>query len=174
MADEDVATRSPESDSQEATQPAPTEAEKISGIHGDTKPDQGSASMGEHCVTDRPTPAGETPTGETTKFNDIEVYITKPADYPHSPSKLLLLLTGGTGIHSTNNQLQADRFAQEGFLVVMPDQFAGDAAPSTTTTAHTEENPTVIEQVKLSMASVAKSFSIDMFVHLWSPHEAIS
>lgn len=59
---------------------------------------------------------------EMTKYNDIEVYVTKPADYPHSPSKLLLLLTGGTGVHSTNNQLQADKYAQEGFLVVMPDQ----------------------------------------------------
>ena len=58
-----------------------------------------------------------------TKFNDVDVYITKPADYPHSPSKLLLLLTGGTGIHSTNNQLQADKYAAEGFLVVMPDQY---------------------------------------------------
>lgn len=59
---------------------------------------------------------------EVTKYGDTEVYVTKPADYPHSPSKLLLLLTGGTGIHSVNNQLQADKFAEEGFLVVMPDQ----------------------------------------------------
>lgn len=59
---------------------------------------------------------------EITKFDNIEAYVTKPADYPHAPSKLLLLLTGGTGIHSTNNQLQADKYASEGFLVVMPDQ----------------------------------------------------
>ena len=59
---------------------------------------------------------------EMIKYNDIDVYVTKPPDYPHSPSKLLLLLTGGTGVHSTNNQLQADKYAQEGFLVVMPDQ----------------------------------------------------
>jgi hypothetical protein len=32
----------------------------------------------------------------------------------------------------------------------------------TTTTAQSEENATVIEQVKLGMASVVKSFSIDM------------
>lgn len=51
-----------------------------------------------------------------------KVYITKPSDYPHSPSKLLLLLSSGTGIHSVNNQLQADKYASEGFLVVMPDQ----------------------------------------------------
>lgn len=51
-----------------------------------------------------------------------QVYIAKPSDYPYAPSKLLLLLTGGTGLASTNNQLQADRFAREGYLVVMPDQ----------------------------------------------------
>lgn len=51
-----------------------------------------------------------------------KVYVAKPSDYPHSPSKLLLLLTGGTGLKSTNNQLQADKYASEGFLVVMPDQ----------------------------------------------------
>ena len=45
MADEEVATKAPESDAQEQTR-APTEAEKISGIEGDTKPDQGAASMG--------------------------------------------------------------------------------------------------------------------------------
>jgi dienelactone hydrolase len=52
----------------------------------------------------------------------LKVYISKPPDYPHSPGKLLLLLTGGTGIKSTNNQLQADKYAGEGFLVIVPDQ----------------------------------------------------
>jgi poly(3-hydroxybutyrate) depolymerase len=51
-----------------------------------------------------------------------QVYISKPVDYPQSPGKLLLLLTGGTGVASKNNQLQADKYAAEGFLVVMPDQ----------------------------------------------------
>ncbi len=55
-------------------------------------------------------------------YTYAQVYITKPSDYPHSPSKLLLFLTSGTGIPSVNNQLQADKFAGEGFLVVMPDQ----------------------------------------------------
>ena len=50
MADMDVATKAPESDAQEDTQ-QPTEAEKISGISGDTKPDQGAASMGVSCYT---------------------------------------------------------------------------------------------------------------------------
>ena len=163
MADADLATKAPENDAQEDV-PLDQEAEQISGIQGDTKPDQGAASMGEHCVTDRPTPVGETPTGEVTKYDDIEVYVTKPADYPHQPSKLLLLLTGGTGIHSTNNQLQADKYAAEGFLVVMPDQFAGDPAPTTTTTELAEENPSIIEQVKIGVASVVKSFTIDMWL----------
>ena len=45
MADEEVATKAPESDAQEDSKEQ-TEAEKISGIDGDTKPDQGAASMG--------------------------------------------------------------------------------------------------------------------------------
>jgi dienelactone hydrolase len=53
----------------------------------------------------------------------LQTYVSKPADYPHAPSKLLLLLTGGTGLNSTNNQLQADKYAAEGFIVLMPDQF---------------------------------------------------
>ncbi|KAI7548000.1 dienelactone hydrolase family protein [Hortaea werneckii] len=168
MADEEVATKAPESDA--------TEAQSVSGIAGDTKPDQGAASMGEHCTSDRPTPGGETPTGEITKFHDIEVYITKPADYPHSPCKLLLLLTGGTGIHSTNNQLQADKYATEGFLVVMPDQFAGDPAPSATTTAtqgQADEQPSLIEQVKLGVAGIAKSFTIDMWLARHTPEKVL-
>ena len=48
--------------------------------------------------------------------------MTKPTDYPHSLSKLLFLFSSGTGIHSRNNQLQADQYAAEGFVVVMPDQ----------------------------------------------------
>ena len=38
MADDEIATKAPESDAQEA--------QSISGIPGDTKPDQGPASMG--------------------------------------------------------------------------------------------------------------------------------
>ncbi|SMQ48567.1 unnamed protein product [Zymoseptoria tritici ST99CH_3D7] len=155
MADEDLATRAPESDAQEDT-----------AVPDDSKPDQGAASMGEHCTTDRPTPSGVQPTGEIAKLNDVEAYIAKPADYPHSPCKLLLLLTGGTGLHSKNNQIQADKYAEEGFLVVMPDQFAGDPASSTSTTqtAAAETSPSIIEQVKLGVASVAKSFTIDMWL----------
>ncbi|KAK0945181.1 hypothetical protein LTR48_001207 [Friedmanniomyces endolithicus] len=149
MADEDVATRAPESDAQEA--------QTTSGIPGDTKADQGAASM-----------------GEITKYNEIEVYVSKPSDYPHNSGKLLLLLTGGTGVHSTNNQIQADKYAAEGFLVVMPDQFGGDPAPTTTTsTAPAEAHPTIIEQVKLGVASVAKSFTIDMWLARHTPEKVL-
>jgi dienelactone hydrolase len=43
-------------------------------------------------------------------------------------------------------------------------RFAGDPTPSTTTTANTEENSGLLEQVKLQVASVAKSFTIDMWL----------
>lgn len=45
MADNEVATRAPESDAKEDLKDV-EEAEGISGIQGDTKPTQGSASMG--------------------------------------------------------------------------------------------------------------------------------
>jgi len=165
MADAELATKAPESDAQEEVSPIP----------GDSKPDQGAASLGEHCTSDRPTPLGEKPSGEIAKYNDVDVYISKPADYPHSPSRLLLLLTGGTGIHSTNNQIQADKFAAEGYVVAMPDQFAGDPASSATyaQTAAAEEKPSVIEQIKLGVASVAKSFSIDMWLARHTPEKVL-
>jgi len=163
MSDADVATKAPESDAAEA-----------SIIPGDSVAQEG-ASMGEHCVSDRPSPTGETPTGEFSKLGDVEVYITKPSDYPHSPSKLLLFLTSGTGIHSVNNRLQADKFAAEGFLVVMPDQFDGDAAPNsgTDTNAHEEAHPSVIEQVKLRVAETAKAFRIDMWLARHTPEKVL-
>ncbi|KAF7187149.1 Hydrolase tropI [Pseudocercospora fuligena] len=162
MADDGIATKAPESDAQEDKQ-------NESEIPGDSKVDQGAASMGKsrtHAELDQQ---------EIAKYNDVETYIAKPADYPHSPSKLLLLLTGGTGIHSTNNQLQADKFAAEGFLVAMPDQFAGDPATSvsTTSTSTAEEKPSMIEQVKMGIASVAKSFTIDMWLARHTPEKVL-
>ncbi|KAK3207746.1 hypothetical protein GRF29_96g214360 [Pseudopithomyces chartarum] len=132
MADNDVATRAPESDAQEAPPQhvPPPAAPGQSVIPGDSIAQQGP-TMGEHCTTDRPSPDGESPTGELTKLGGVDTYIAKPSDYPHSPSKLLLLLTGGTGVNSKNNQLQADKYAAEGYLVVMPDQFDNDPAPNT-------------------------------------------
>ncbi|KAF2808038.1 alpha/beta-hydrolase [Mytilinidion resinicola] len=168
MADDEVATRAPESDAQ------PTAAENVeqSIFPGDTRA-QAGASMGEHCTTDRPTPSGEVPTGEISKLGGIDVYISKPADYPHSPSKLLLLLTGGTGVKSANNQLQADKYASEGFLVVMPDQFGGDPAPNSVDQSAHDKHPSVIEQIKLRVGETAKSFLIDMWLARHTPEKVI-
>ncbi|KAL1627300.1 hypothetical protein SLS56_006435 [Neofusicoccum ribis] len=99
---------------------------------------------------------------EITKLNGVDVYIAKPSDYPHSPSKLLLLLTGGTGVKSTNNQIQADKYAKEGFLVVMPDQFEGDPAPNATMPSN--EQPSFVEQLKLGLAQTTKAFMLDMWL----------
>ncbi|CAF9938429.1 MAG: hypothetical protein HETSPECPRED_001067 [Heterodermia speciosa] len=153
MADDEVATKAPESDAAEQTT-----------IPGDT-PAQEGPTLGEHCVTDRPSPAGE-PTGEISKIADIDVYITKPSDYPHLPSKLLLFLSSGSGIKSKNNQLQADKYAAEGFLVVMPDQFGGDPAPNSTSDPATDSGnaPSLLDKVKLGVAETAKSFMLDMWL----------
>jgi len=108
-----------------------------------------------------------------TKIADIETYISKPSSYPTQPAKLLLLLTSGTGIHSTNNQLQADAFAAEGYLVVMPDQFASDPAPSTHTTTAPESNPSMIETIKMGLVDAAKSFRIDMWLARHTPQSVL-
>ncbi|KAK2592133.1 hypothetical protein QQS21_010171 [Conoideocrella luteorostrata] len=166
MADSENATKAPESDSQE--QQAQQQQEPI--IPGDT-PAQTGPTMGEHCVTDRPTPSGQSSTGEIIKLNDIDVYISKPADYPHTPSKLLLLLTGGTGVKSTNNQIQADKFASEGYLVLMPDFLSGDVSPAST--AITDDSSSILEQVKLKAVEVTKSFMIDMWLARITPDKVM-
>ena len=162
MSEPEVATKAPESD-----------AAQDSLFPGDSRAQEG-ASMGEHCVTDRPAPAG-TPTGELSKFGTIDVYVSKPSDYPHAPSKLLLLLTGGTGVKSINNQLQADKFASEGYVVLMPDQFDGDPAPNsvTDTDAGEEANPSIIEKIKVGAAETAKSFLIDMWLARHTPEKVM-
>jgi dienelactone hydrolase len=107
-----------------------------------------------------------------------QVYISKPADYPHTPSRLLLLLTGGTGLHSVNNQLQADQFAAHGYVVVMPDLFGGDPAPNsrveTSTSTSSQETPvstdgggdggSLLDTLRLKAVETAKSFLIDMWL----------
>jgi len=129
--------------------------------------------MGEHCTSDRPTPSGEIPTGDLTKLGGIDCYVTKPADYPHSPSKLVLLLTGGTGIQSTNNQLQADKYASEGYLVVMPDQFDNDLAPNSVDMTEISKQPSWLEAVKLRTAEGIKSFMIDMWLARHTPEKVL-
>lgn len=107
------------------------------------------------------------------KIAGIDVYITKPSDYPHAPSKLLLLLTGGTGIHSINNQLQADKFASEGYLVVMPDQFANDPAPNSVDMSEVPADASWIETTKMKLAEGVKSFQIDMWLARHTPEKVL-
>ncbi|KAH6674378.1 Alpha/Beta hydrolase protein [Halenospora varia] len=165
MAEPEVATKAPESDAAEAEAPQP------SLIPGDT-PAQSGASLGEHCVKDRPTPFGVGPAGEMTQLGSVDTYISKPADYPQLPSKLLLLLTGATGLHSENNQIQADAFAKEGYLVVMPDMFSNDPLPGSATYQE-EKDPSVIEQIKMRAAETAKSFLIDMWLARQTPEKVL-
>ncbi|KAI0386639.1 alpha/beta-hydrolase [Hypomontagnella monticulosa] len=148
MSEADVATRAPESDAQETT------------IPGDT-PAQSGPTMGEHCTSDRPTPTGLSPKGELRKLGGVDVYLAKPDSYPTNPSKLLLLLSSGTGIKSTNNQIQADKFAEEGFVVVMPDLFEGNPAPNSSVPEAEAEGTSFLDKIKLKAVELAKSFVID-------------
>jgi dienelactone hydrolase len=107
-----------------------------------------------------------------TQLGGIDTYISKPADYPHSPSKLLLLLTGATGLHSENNQIQADEFAKEGFLVVLPDMFSNDPLPGSATYAE-EKDPSYIEYFKIRAAETAKAFLIDMWLARQTPEKVL-
>lgn len=80
-------------------------------------------------------------------------------------------MTGGTGIKSTNNQIQADKFASEGFLVLMPDILGGDTSPIST--AITDDSSSVLEQVKLKAVEVTKSFMIDMWLARITPDKVM-
>lgn len=170
MADEEVATKAPESDQQTGTTSSIVEPSVVSET--DTRAQSGP-TMGEHCTSDRPLdPSRPDPAGEVIDLNGVPTYVSKPASYPQEPGRLLILLTGGTGLHSTNNQLQADAYAARGFLVIMPDQFGNDPAPntghvvppSTAEPAPNPESPSIIERVKLGAADAAKSFMIDMWL----------
>ncbi|SPN97417.1 uncharacterized protein DNG_00931 [Cephalotrichum gorgonifer] len=148
MADPNIATKAPESDVQEELTPQ-------------TSP---SPVAGEHCVTDRPLPSGRAATGEIIDINGVKVYISKPSDYPHAPARLLLLLTGGTGLKSVNNQIQADKYASEGFLVAMPDLFDGDAAPNASILEEEDTGSSLLDMVRMRAVEATKSFMIDMWM----------
>ncbi|KIV90551.1 hypothetical protein PV10_07842 [Exophiala mesophila] len=166
MADPAIATRAPESD---LTEP--------SAISNTDSTAQVGPSMGEHCTSDRPPPdPSRRPSGQLTKFDDTDVYISKPADYPNTPAKLLLLLSSGTGVHSVNNQIQADIFAQAGFVVIMPDQFGGDPAPNSRTVpddTSEQQDIGILERVKLTVADTAKSFLMDMWLARQTPEKVL-
>ena len=151
MSSPELSTKSPENDALEAA----------------TSTADAPPPLCDDCTSDRPTPSGQTPKGEVAKLSDVDVYISKPASYPTSPARLLLLLTGGTGLLSTNNQLQADRFAAEGYVVVMPDLFGGDPAPNSKTAAEIAEESnsgSFLDVFKVKAAETAKSFMIDMWL----------
>lgn len=170
MSDPELATRAPESDLHEPSPISNTDSVAQSG-----------PSLGEHCTTDRPAPADSSrrPSGQVTKYNDIDVYVSKPADYPNTPAKLLLLLSSGTGVHSANNQIQADIFAEHGFVVIMPDQFGGDPAPNSRAVADEvakqpqAEQLGILERVKLTVADTAKSFLVDMWLARQTPEKVL-
>jgi dienelactone hydrolase len=202
MSEPELATKAPESDAME-DQPLSPQAQSngpnttnIASSTTITQPSEISATdslaqtgptMGEHCTTDRPTPLNTaTSSGTISPLGGIDTYISKPADYPSTPAKFLLLLTGGTGIHSLNNQLQADRFAAAGYLVIMPDQFANDPAPNSTNrvTSPTLESgdpssttsastPSLLDRIKLGLADTAKSFVIDMWLARQTPEKVL-
>ncbi|KIH93082.1 dienelactone hydrolase family protein [Sporothrix brasiliensis 5110] len=169
----DLATRAPESDAAEEAAPAvPSSAATASGA---SQPAADEAAAGpklcDDCVTDRPTPNGRVPAGEIRKLGDVDTYVVKPSGYPHAPARLLLLLTGGTGLPSTNNQIQADLYADEGFVVVMPDLFGGDVAPNSAAVEEevrsqesTAAGGSFLDLFKTKAAETVKSFMIDMWL----------
>ncbi|KAH6631073.1 Alpha/Beta hydrolase protein [Chaetomium sp. MPI-SDFR-AT-0129] len=172
MTNTEIATKAPESDAQETNTPPPSEPSSATATTASAPaPTSSSPKLSEHCTSDRPAPVGQSSTGEIRKLNDVDVYISKPADYPHAPARLLLLLTGGTGLQSVNNQIQADRFASDGnFLVVMPDLFNGDPAPNSRAAAEFESevqssgSSSLLDAFRLKAAETAKSFLIDMWL----------
>ncbi|KAF3903633.1 hypothetical protein AA313_de0205180 [Arthrobotrys entomopaga] len=149
--------------------------EETEGLAVEQEEQHEHATMGEHCTTDAPlAPDAGTPYGEIIKLGEIDCYVTKPTDYPHVNSKLLLFLTNGVGIHSKNNQLQADYFSKEGdFLVVMPDLFEGDPAPQAgaTTTDEITGSESMIEQVKTKAAEGIKLLMIDLWLARHTPEK---
>ena len=115
---------------------------------------------------------GQGPSGEMTQLGGIDCYVSKPNDYPHAPGKLLLFLTGATGLHSENNQIQADKYASEGFVVVLPDMFSDDPLPGSVTYQE-DKDPSIIEQIKMRVAETGKSFLIDMWLARQTPEKVL-
>jgi dienelactone hydrolase len=75
-------------------------------------------------------------------------------------------------LHSINNQIQADRYAMENFVVVMPDLFDNDPAPNSPNTAEVSQ-ATIIERIKMRAAETAKSFMIDMWLARHTPEKVL-
>lgn len=162
-----LATKAPESDLQEDLQDEPLAVDKetLPSASVPVNEPASSQTLSDHCTTDRPLSSNEPPSGTVSSWNSVDVYISKPSDYPTTPARLLILLPTGAGIHSQNNQHQADLFARRGYLTVMPDLFDKDPAPNSKPT-ETDENPAEVswlDTVKLKAAETAKSFMLDMW-----------
>lgn len=169
MSEPPISTRAPESDLQEDLEDEPLDTEKDtipSTYQPTTSTVPAQPTVTEHCTTDRPlSSATDPPSGTISSWNSIDVYVSKPSDYPNSPARLLLLLSSGAGVHSRNNQYQADLFARQGYLVIMPDMFNKDPAPNSKPT-EADQNPAEVswlDTIKLKAAETAKSFMIDMW-----------
>ncbi|KAI0357999.1 alpha/beta-hydrolase [Trametes cingulata] len=68
------------------------------------------------------------PEGQFTQIGGIESYVATPTvKYPKD--KVVLYLSDGFGLKLQNNLLLADDYARNGFKVVVPDLFDGDALP---------------------------------------------
>ncbi|CDO69655.1 hypothetical protein BN946_scf184851.g43 [Trametes cinnabarina] len=83
-------------------------------------------SLCSHCV------AGVrhegTPEGQFTQVGGVDSYVATPkGDYPKD--KVVLFLSDVFGLRLQNNLLLADDYARNGFKVVEPDLFEGDALP---------------------------------------------
>lgn len=185
MSEPELASRAPESDLHDeplSDDKTPLPTTTTSAFPLPTNAPQ--SGLSEHCTTDRPLPGTtgqEAASGDLTKWHipklnsEVEVYITKPNSYPTSPARLLLLLTNGVGVHSPNNQRQADLFARQGYLTIMPDLFAGDPAPNSkpAENATLTEDSTWLDTVKLKVAETAKSFGLDMWLARHTPEKIL-
>jgi len=78
------------------------------------------------CCTEGVKHEGEA-SGEMGKIGDIETYFAHPES--KRTDNAILFLPDVIGHAFINAQLMADQFAANGYFVVMPDQFDGDAIP---------------------------------------------
>ncbi|PBK65878.1 alpha/beta-hydrolase [Armillaria solidipes] len=70
----------------------------------------------------------DTPIGKIEQIGGVECYVATPSK-EYSNNKVILFLPDAFGITLPNAQLLADDFAKNGFKIVMPDYFNGDAVP---------------------------------------------
>jgi len=113
------------------------------------------------------------PRGELIKLAGEDAYISLPANGASPCEKLLLFFSDGGGIRNKNNQLQADEYADQGYVVVMPDQFQKDEYTVKGTTddasellddSNTERHTSLLENVKGVVASGVSALILDLWL----------